>query len=514
MREALAERQIALRNAPHLVHVLPFLIPILTRDGLIDRRIARLLGGALWMYDLSGGLRIRRRIAACHATTRSPRCRPCDPTCVASAYLYFDAHADDARLTLALARTAAEHGAVVVNHAPAVGMLKTPAGRVSAGSSADDRVADGRDIDDRGAGRGERGRRLGRRSARARRGRASRRRCGRRKACTSPCRGTRCATRSRWWFRSPATNGRCSWCRGATHTYIGTTDTDYDGRHRRSAVHGRRRRVSVARRQPRAGRAAHRSGRHRHVGRIAPAAPLGHRGTHRRPLAPPRHPGVGRGRGHDHRRQAHDVPGDGRGHHRPGRPAARRAAPHVPHEAPHPRGRGRVPGAAGVGGADVDGRAPRSPVRHRGQRGAGTASHATPRSASRWCPGCRTCGPRRCSRCARRWPAPSTTCSTGGRGPGCSTATPRERPRSLWPGCSRPSSGWDDAAMAAAVAEYRAELEAERAASAPPPSTRRRTRCGRRGDRAHVIPIEFAADRPGVSTASRRPPDHARRPAS
>ena len=42
VREALAERQIALRNAPHLVHVLPFLIPVLTRDGLIDRRIARL----------------------------------------------------------------------------------------------------------------------------------------------------------------------------------------------------------------------------------------------------------------------------------------------------------------------------------------------------------------------------------------------------------------------------------------------------------------------------------------
>ncbi|HZP30671.1 MAG TPA: FAD-dependent oxidoreductase, partial [Acidimicrobiia bacterium] len=27
--EALAERQVALRNAPHLVHVLPFLVPIL-----------------------------------------------------------------------------------------------------------------------------------------------------------------------------------------------------------------------------------------------------------------------------------------------------------------------------------------------------------------------------------------------------------------------------------------------------------------------------------------------------
>ena len=106
VREALAERQIALRNAPHLVHVLPFLIPILTRDGLIDRRIARLLGGALWMYDLSGGLRIskaHRRMSRDDALAEVPTLRP---DLLASAYLYFDAHADDARLTLALARTA------------------------------------------------------------------------------------------------------------------------------------------------------------------------------------------------------------------------------------------------------------------------------------------------------------------------------------------------------------------------------------------------------------------------
>ncbi len=39
--EALDERQIALRNAPHLVRVLPFLIPIFTKGGLINRKLAR-----------------------------------------------------------------------------------------------------------------------------------------------------------------------------------------------------------------------------------------------------------------------------------------------------------------------------------------------------------------------------------------------------------------------------------------------------------------------------------------
>ena len=34
------------------------MIPILTKDGLIPRRVARALGSAMWMYDLTGGFRI------------------------------------------------------------------------------------------------------------------------------------------------------------------------------------------------------------------------------------------------------------------------------------------------------------------------------------------------------------------------------------------------------------------------------------------------------------------------
>ena len=56
--EALHERQRLRRNAPHLVQILPFMIPILSRDGVISKKIARALGSALWMYDLTGGWRI------------------------------------------------------------------------------------------------------------------------------------------------------------------------------------------------------------------------------------------------------------------------------------------------------------------------------------------------------------------------------------------------------------------------------------------------------------------------
>lgn len=114
--EALHERQRLLRNAPHLVQILPFAIPILTRDGVVSRKVARALGSALWMYDLTGGWRVgklHRRLRAEDAHRHMPT-MPRER--LTSAYLYFDAAADDSRLCIALARTAADHGALIINH--------------------------------------------------------------------------------------------------------------------------------------------------------------------------------------------------------------------------------------------------------------------------------------------------------------------------------------------------------------------------------------------------------------
>ncbi len=127
--DALYERQRALRNAPHLVRVLPFLIPVLSRDGLINPKIARALGSALWMYDLTGGARIRklhRRIDKQAALAHMPTLR--EPN-IAAAYLYYDAQTDDARYTLTLARTAAEAGAVLANHAAVTAVQRDAGGR-------------------------------------------------------------------------------------------------------------------------------------------------------------------------------------------------------------------------------------------------------------------------------------------------------------------------------------------------------------------------------------------------
>ncbi|MGA1345819.1 MAG: glycerol-3-phosphate dehydrogenase/oxidase [Ilumatobacteraceae bacterium] len=129
--EALRERRILMRNAPHLVEVLPFLLPILTRDGLFPRRIARALGGAMWMYDMVGGWRIGRLHRRLRATAAHRRCPTLDPERLAGAYLYFDATADDARLTLDVARTAAANGAIVLNHCPVTRIDVDTDGRIS-----------------------------------------------------------------------------------------------------------------------------------------------------------------------------------------------------------------------------------------------------------------------------------------------------------------------------------------------------------------------------------------------
>jgi glycerol-3-phosphate dehydrogenase len=121
--EALHERQRLLRNAPHLVHPLPFLIPLFGRDGVVSEGLARAYSSALWLYDATGGVRIghrHRRIDAGEARAHFPDLRT---DRLAASFLYWDAQADDARLTLTLARTAAAHGAVAVNHLPVEGFL-------------------------------------------------------------------------------------------------------------------------------------------------------------------------------------------------------------------------------------------------------------------------------------------------------------------------------------------------------------------------------------------------------
>jgi len=130
--EALAERQILRRNAPHLVKVLPFLIPILSSKGVVNRKLARAMGTAMWMYDLTGGLSIGKM----HKRVSKKRALELFPTLPAEklmpSYLYYDAEADDARLVVSVARTAAlRFGATIVNRTDVVSLHKDVNGKVN-----------------------------------------------------------------------------------------------------------------------------------------------------------------------------------------------------------------------------------------------------------------------------------------------------------------------------------------------------------------------------------------------
>ncbi|MFI5047527.1 MAG: FAD-dependent oxidoreductase, partial [Acidimicrobiia bacterium] len=122
--EGLAERQRIIENAPHLVAILPFLLPVLDGDRRLTRRFAPIVSGALWAYDLTGGLRIGRRHTRITVETALDHFPTLDRARLRAAFVYFDAQTDDARLTLAVARTAAVHGAAVVNHARVTGFVK------------------------------------------------------------------------------------------------------------------------------------------------------------------------------------------------------------------------------------------------------------------------------------------------------------------------------------------------------------------------------------------------------
>jgi len=59
--EALRERRRLLANAPHLVGLLGFMIPVQHRGGVVPGHLGFLVGLGLWAYHLLGGWRIGRR---------------------------------------------------------------------------------------------------------------------------------------------------------------------------------------------------------------------------------------------------------------------------------------------------------------------------------------------------------------------------------------------------------------------------------------------------------------------
>jgi len=143
VREALRERKAILGNAPHLAQPLSFLVPAFGLKGrLWDRPF---YGTGLMMYGLLAG---KAGLGDTHLLNRAetiatlPGVRTDD---LVGAVQYWDGQFDDARLAVALARTAAAHGAVVLNHCPVQGLLHAD-GRVNGASVTDAETGEGLDV--------------------------------------------------------------------------------------------------------------------------------------------------------------------------------------------------------------------------------------------------------------------------------------------------------------------------------------------------------------------------------
>ena len=122
--EALHERAVMLRNAPHLVQALPFVLPAYKWIDL------PFYGIGLKIYDLLSGkstMGPTSILSRKETVQRLPNIATKD---LCGSIMYHDGQFDDARLALALARTAQDHGAIVLNYVRSKSFIKTN-GRIS-----------------------------------------------------------------------------------------------------------------------------------------------------------------------------------------------------------------------------------------------------------------------------------------------------------------------------------------------------------------------------------------------
>src|SRR4051794_2040646 len=119
VREALRERSLLLNTlCPHLVRPVPFLYP------LTEHWERPYVGAGMLLYDSLGGykgLHRHRHLTKRQALKLAPALKR---DFLVGGVQYYDAQVDDARHTLALARTAAKYGAAVASNAPVIGLLR------------------------------------------------------------------------------------------------------------------------------------------------------------------------------------------------------------------------------------------------------------------------------------------------------------------------------------------------------------------------------------------------------
>ncbi len=131
--EALYERQRLLRNAPHLVKPLPFIIPIFTsKHAALAKSTTAAISSALWMYDITGGVRIGKFHSRLSSDAVHSYLPSLNADRISNGFMYYDASADDARLTLEVLETAVyRYGAIAANYTEAVGLNRDASGNIA-----------------------------------------------------------------------------------------------------------------------------------------------------------------------------------------------------------------------------------------------------------------------------------------------------------------------------------------------------------------------------------------------
>lgn len=108
--EALQERRILIQNAPHLVHATPFVLPCFQKW---ERELYTI---GLGVYAAMAGSATLGRTRSLNAAETAARLQGVKTGGLLGGVEFFDAQFDDARLNVALVRTAVQEGAIALNY--------------------------------------------------------------------------------------------------------------------------------------------------------------------------------------------------------------------------------------------------------------------------------------------------------------------------------------------------------------------------------------------------------------
>ena len=125
VREALRERGILLRNAPHVVHEQAFVVPCYS----ISQKL--FYGIGLKVYDLLAGSRSLGSSRMLSAKGTADLLPNLELNGLVGGVLYFDGQFDDARLLIDIASTATANGAAIINYAKVTSFIKNDARKIT-----------------------------------------------------------------------------------------------------------------------------------------------------------------------------------------------------------------------------------------------------------------------------------------------------------------------------------------------------------------------------------------------